>query len=180
MVPCREGDSDEVAATNLTATSGHLRTVTSMIDATDPFAALDIAKHAGPPTNVLLKEVGAEVEGIVESVTVADSDYKDNGSGAIKRYPIVMLRKRDGSIGILRCYQTALQDLGNCQPGDVVYVKYDGDSEKHVKGREPAKLFTKIVVRNGSMVMLSAWNPNAAAIDAYLSRADETTDLKPF
>ena len=148
----------------------------------DPFAALAAAREAGKPENLLFDAEGVTHEGIVVSVSVATSDYTDAATGQDKKYPVVVIKQRDGKLGIIRAFHTAMQDIGSAQPGDALSVTYTGVSDKVVKGRKPANLYNVFCVRNGQQVILPSWSPQSSAIAAYVAGTETTDagDLRPF
>jgi hypothetical protein len=149
-----------------------------MTDAYDPFSALAAAREAGKPTNIMLDEVGATVEGVVVSVSFGVSEYAAP-DGSERVYPILMLRLRDGKMGLLRGWSTALLDLAGCQPGDAVSVTYDGVSDKKEKGKKPPKMFSVFVIRDGQQIFLPKYEPKAA-VRAMISDASDLHEPEIF
>lgn len=70
-----------------------------------------------------------------------------------EKYPILHLRTADGLVRIIRVTQVRLHErLADLLPqeGDRLWIRYDGEEDKAMKGHNKAKKFTVEIRRNGS------------------------------
>ena len=70
-----------------------------------------------------------------------------------EKYPIAHIKTADGYVRLLRITQVRLHELiadADPQIGDVIWIRYDGESEKAMRGLNKTKLFTVKVRPAGS------------------------------
>lgn len=70
-----------------------------------------------------------------------------------EKYPVLHIQTADGMVRIVRITQVRLHErLVELNPdiGDRLWIRYDGEEEKAMKGHSKAKMFTVEIRRNGS------------------------------